>query len=232
MQSFPVVIPAAGIGSRMQAATAKQYLLIGSKTILEHTIELMLAHKNIALVLVVLHPEDTIFTSLAIAKHPKVVSVVGGAERVDSVLQGLLYLQALGKYEQVLVHDAARPCLQKSDLDKLISACSPNKFGILAVPVADTIKQANCGNHNAHTIHKTIDRSLLWQAQTPQFSSLNILILAIEKALAEGAIITDEASALEYSGFEVLLVEGQTSNIKITRPSDLDLAQYYLQARC
>lgn len=213
----------------MLAPKAKQYLTIGDKTILEHTISTMLSHPNIAQVVVVLHPNDDIFETLEIAKRSDVISVCGGAERVDSVLKGLLYLQKQGQYEKVLVHDAARPCIQHADISKLITQCAPNKSGILAVPVADTIKQATSANSTS--ISKTIDRSTLWQAQTPQLSSINMLVEAIEKALTEGALITDEASALEYSNIEVLLVEGQTSNIKITRPSDLDLARYYLCAK-
>ena len=222
---LPVVIPAAGIGSRMQAQKAKQYLEIHSKTILEHTISLMLSHPNISKVIVVLHPDDTIFNHLAIADNKRVQTIIGGAERVDSVLAGLKYLASTTNDQQVLVHDAARPCLSHNDISKLIHACGTQNSGILAIPVADTIKQAE---PSKPLIKQTIDRSVLWQAQTPQLSNLALLIDAIESALREGATITDEASALEYAGVKVMLVEGQASNLKITRPADLALAEYYL----
>jgi 2-C-methyl-D-erythritol 4-phosphate cytidylyltransferase len=222
---LPVVIPAAGIGSRMQAQKAKQYLEIHSKTILEHTISLMLSHPNISKVIVVLHPDDTIFNDLAIADNERVQTIIGGAERVDSVLAGLKYLASTTNDQQVLVHDAARPCLSHNDISKLIHACGTQNSGILAIPVADTIKQAE---PSKPLIKQTIDRSVLWQAQTPQLSNLALLIDAIESALREGATITDEASALEYAGVKVMLVEGQASNLKITRPADLALAEYYL----
>lgn len=222
---LPVVIPAAGIGSRMQAPKAKQYLEIHSKTILEHTISLMLSHPNISKVIAVLHPDDTIFNHLAIADNKRVQTIIGGAERVDSVLAGLKYLASTTNDQQVLVHDAARPCLSHKDISKLIHACGTQNSGILAIPVADTIKQAE---PSKPLIKQTIDRSVLWQAQTPQLSNLALLIDAIESALREGATITDEASALEYAGVKVMLVEGQASNLKITRPADLALAEYYL----
>ena len=222
---LPVVIPAAGIGSRMQAPKAKQYLDINGKTIIEHTISLMLSHPNISNVLVVLHPDDTIFKNLAIANNERVKTVIGGAERVDSVLSGLKYLASTTNDSQVLVHDAARPCLSHQDISKLIHACGKQNSGILAIPVADTIKQSE---PSKSLIKQTIDRATLWQAQTPQLSNLALLISAIENALRDGATITDEASALEYAGTKVMLVEGQASNLKITRPADLELAEYYL----
>jgi len=242
MAPIPVIIPAAGIGSRMAAACAKQYLKLGNKTVLEHSIEVFLHNPRIASITLALHPNDTLFNTLAMAKHPRINVVVGGNERVDSVLNALRFIanKISDNPEQsawVMVHDAARPCLQQSDLDKLIDACmhdSNSCGGILAVPVADTIKQQASGANEHTLIDKTIDRTLLWQAQTPQMFKSHELLNAIEHALSaepSSAVITDEASAMELAAYKVQLVEGQSSNIKITRPSDLALAQFYLSTQ-
>jgi 2-C-methyl-D-erythritol 4-phosphate cytidylyltransferase len=242
---FPVVIPAAGIGSRMAAKQAKQYLPIQDKTILEHTLDLFLSQDNIGPIVVVLHPEDQIFEGLSVAAHANIHTVIGGQERVDSVLAGLSLLQDLGYTNHfVLVHDAARPCLEKNDLNKLINEClkasAKDEFisgAILACPVADTIKKslANKGNNTTNSaasiIESTVNRTGLWQAQTPQMFEVDELSKAIEIGLAKGYKLTDEASAIECIGKKVLLVEGPSSNIKITRPSDLPLALFYLSNR-
>lgn len=209
----------------MGASKAKQYLLLGDKTILEHTIELFLRHSKIGQIVVVLHPQDATFKTLSISKHDRVSAVTGGDERVDSVLAGLKHVHTHIESDWVLVHDAARPCLDHNDVDKLIEKSTQSNGGILAVPVADTIKQANA---HTNTIKATVDRSNLWQAQTPQMFPTLTLINVIEHALKEGVMITDEASAMEHSGHSVQLVEGQSSNIKVTRRADLALAQYYL----
>ncbi|MFT6268518.1 MAG: 2-C-methyl-D-erythritol 4-phosphate cytidylyltransferase [Alphaproteobacteria bacterium] len=225
----------------MAANKAKQYLSIQQKTILEHTVEVFLSHRDIGKIVVVLHPQDQIFATLSIANHPQVVAIVGGSERVDSVLAGLNFISNKHLATQfVLVHDAARPCINPSDITKLISQCtaiSPSDEAcgaILACPVTDTIKKAStekvtlANTQSTYVIDKTIDRSLLWQAQTPQMFMVNELIAAIELGLANGKKITDEASAMENMGNYVMLVEGPSSNIKITKPSDVALATFYL----
>ncbi len=228
--TYPVIIPAAGIGSRMQASCAKQYLKINDKTVLEHTVNSFITCPLVSDIIIVLHPDDILFETLSIANNPAIKAVVGGNERVDSVLQGLKALSAQQQQNWVLVHDAARPCLHQEDLAKLIKSCTTSEYagGILAVPVADTIKQQGI----ADTITATIDRSSLWQAQTPQMFIASQLISAIEANHNSNAAmqskITDEASAMEMSGFKVNLIEGRSSNIKITRPSDLQLAAFYL----
>ena len=226
--SYPVVIPAAGIGSRMAASTAKQYLKLGDKSILEHTIDVFLAHPKISNIVLVLHPQDNLFKSLSIATHPKIDTVIGGDERVDSVLAGLQFLAQQAEHDWVLVHDAARPCLCQQDITQLIEQSVQTQGGILAVRVIDTIKQAQ---KNTNVVDKTIDRTHLWQAQTPQMFPLALLIACIQKGLTNNATITDEASAIEYCQHSVSLIEGKPSNIKITRPCDMALANYYLSIR-
>ena len=232
VDTFTAVVPAAGIGSRMNSTVAKQYLSIGTQTVIEHTLNGLLSHPQIKRVVVVLHPQDKVFSTLPIAQDLRVQTVIGGAERVDSVLCGLqhcLSASPSNANEWVLVHDAARPCVTQAELDTLLACANHCDGAILAVPVVDTIKRSVGGQIDTDaSIEKTIDRSLLWQAQTPQFFPLNKLIDAIELAQHEGLIITDEASAMEHSNAEVKLIEGRSSNIKITRPSDLALAAFYL----
>ncbi|AIR63693.1 2-C-methyl-D-erythritol 4-phosphate cytidylyltransferase [Cedecea neteri] len=217
------VVPAAGIGSRMQTECPKQYLHIGDKTILEHTVASLMAHPRVGQVIVALSPNDTYFSSLPLATHPRVTVVTGGKQRADSVLAGL---QAAGDAEWVLVHDAARPCLHRDDLDNLLSITTSSKVGgILAAPVRDTMKRGEPGKG---LIAHTVDREDLWHALTPQLFPLELLRSCLLRALDEGATITDEASALEYCGFHPELISARADNIKVTRPEDLALAAFYL----
>lgn len=224
-QKIAVIIPAAGIGKRMASNQAKQYLKIGHMTVLEHTLKCFLSHDAVDTVVVVLNKEDKQFSKLDISYSSKIFTVIGGEERVDSVLAGLKFVKRLNNPSWVMVHDAARPCLQHADIDKLISTAFSSQGAILASPIVDTVKSANA---EQLSINKTIDRRLLWRALTPQMFKLNQLIDAIDLALTNQINITDEASAMEYSGYSVKLVEGSPSNIKITRPPDLSLANFYL----
>lgn len=217
------VVPAAGIGSRMQTECPKQYLHIGDKTILEHAVDSLMAHPRVGQVIVALSPNDTYFSSLPLATHPRVTVVTGGKQRADSVLAGL---QAAGNAEWVLVHDAARPCLHRDDLDNLLAITISSKVGgILAAPVRDTMKRGEPGKG---LIAHTVDREDLWHALTPQLFPLELLRSCLLRALDEGATITDEASALEYCGLHPELISGRADNIKVTRPEDLALAAFYL----
>jgi len=225
---YSVVVPAAGIGKRMQADCPKQYLHIAGKTIIEHTLTNLLEHNQVKRVIVVLNANDQSFAQLAIASHPRIEVVEGGQERCDSVLAGLNYLRE--DEEWVLVHDAARPCLAKSDLTALLQlADQGNIGGILASPVRDTMKRAYFSKKNEQSfIEHTESRENLWHALTPQFFNCVTLRRALDEAIKQNATITDEASAIEYIGEKVILVEGRASNIKITQPEDLLLAEFYL----
>lgn len=224
--SFPQVIavlPAAGIGSRMQADCPKQYLTIGHQTILEHAIHALLRHPRINQVIVAISPEDQQFKTLPIAQDPRVLVAEGGQQRADSVLAGL---QLAGNAHWVLVHDAARPCLHPDDLERLLAITAHTKVGgILAAPVRDTMKRAQVGQN---VIAHTVERQDLWHALTPQLFPLELLKICLQRALDEGADVTDEASALEHCGYHPLLVTGRSDNIKVTRPEDLALAAFYL----
>ena len=224
------VVPAAGVGSRMKADRPKQYLLVAGKAVLEHTVEKLLSHPNISKVVVAITEGDPYYPELAIANHPDVIRVDGGSERADSVLSGLRYVSTQRLSEWVLVHDAARPCVTHDDIDKLIEQCLlEDQGGILSAPVVDTMK---CAKENTCDdkveVKSTIDRSNLWHAFTPQMFKTKELKQAIEKAQINGLTITDEASAIESVGLPCQLISGRRDNIKITRPEDLVLADFYL----
>ena len=215
------IVPAAGIGSRMGADCPKQYLTLAGKTILEHTLGCLLSHPAIARVIVALAPHDEWFEQLAVAADPRSLRVEGGIERAYSVLNALHVAQ--GKW--VLVHDAARPCLCHGDLDKLIATAMACDGAILGSRVRDTMKRTD----GAGNIVATVEREQLWHALTPQMFPTGTLKRALEEGLALGALITDEASAMERAGFTVKMVEGRADNIKVTRPEDLSLAELFLQ---
>ena len=215
------IVPAAGIGSRMGADWPKQYLTLAGKTILEHTLGCLLSHPAIARVIVALAPHDEWFEQLAVAADPRVLRVEGGSERAYSVLNALHVVE--GKW--VLVHDAARPCLTQGDLDALIASAMACDGAILGSRVRDTMKRTD----GAGNIVATVEREQLWHALTPQMFPTGTLKRALEEGLALGALITDEASAMERAGFTVKMVEGRADNIKVTRPEDLSLAELFLQ---
>lgn len=219
--SFSVVIPAAGIGKRVGADIPKQYLTILDKTIIEHSIAPFLAHPDIKKVIVSIAKNDQWFKTLSVAQHPKLTIVEGGKERVDSVLNAL---RTLSNNDYILVHDAARPCLQTSDIDKLISHARTTKTGaMLACRVRDTMKRTNQNNQIKHTV----ERQNLWHALTPQMFNNQLLITAISN-IDEQHLITDEASAIELAGGSVTIIEGRSDNLKVTQSEDLLLAEFYL----
>ena len=222
------VIPAAGIGERVGSSIPKQYLQIVGKTILQHAINPFVGHGRIAGITVALHPEDTHFATLGIgaAASDKVHTVIGGVTRTHSVLKALESIEAqLVKDDFVLVHDAARPCLTNNDLDLLIDTCFAHEVGgIIGSRVADTLKHVEKNN-----IVSTLDRENIWRAYTPQMFRFGLLQSAIQKAFKDNVCITDEASALEYIGYQPCMVEGDARNIKVTTVEDISLAEIFLQ---
>jgi len=225
--SFVAIVPAAGVGKRMQANCPKQYLDINNESILSHTVMRLLSHPLINQVILALGEDDQYFAESQLAHHKGVIRVKGGAERVDSVLSGLRAVDG-DKYPWVLVHDAARPCVTHEDINKLIEQClKQNSGGILATPVRDTMKRGAC-IEGVDNIEHTVDREQLWHALTPQFFKTEELRFAINQALKNGLTITDEASAIELANLPSLLVSGNSENIKITHPNDLALAEFYI----
>ena len=235
LPELTIVIPAAGIGKRMQAAQAKQYLTLHGKTIIEHTIERFLNLPFVATVVVALAKDDVLFEQLTVAKHNKIVIVDGGKERADSVLNGLSYAEKQNS-DWVLVHDAARPCVSSEDIINLYNTCiKSNSAGILASPVRDTMKRSVLSEIGANVaISETVDRTNMWHALTPQCAKTAELKQAISSQVDDSGWvnkkITDEASALELAKKPVLLVEGSVKNLKVTMPEDLELAEFYLSS--
>lgn len=217
---FWLIVPAAGIGSRMQADCPKQYLKVDNKTILEHTLEVFLKHPRLRQIVLPLAASDQWWPQTALAGHRQIVPVAGGRERADSVLAGLRALPTLGAGENdwVLVHDAARPLLQQDDLQNLLESLQADPVGgLLACQARDTLKLADERGRS----RDTLPREQIWHALTPQMFRLQALTDALEAALADGVAVTDEASAMEWRGHAPRLVAGRSDNIKVTRPEDL-----------
>ncbi len=220
------VVPAAGVGARMGAPVPKQYLTVAGATVLEHSLRALLACDRIVGLVVALGPGDERGRGLPALGDPRVQVVTGGEQRSDSVLAGLESLARCAEPgDWVLVHDAARPCLETADVERLIErVTATGTGGLLAEPIADTVKQAGPDG----LVLRTLDRSTLWRAQTPQAFRLDLLREALAGATRRELVITDEASAMELAGHPVQLVPGPASNLKITLPGDLELAAFYL----
>lgn len=227
---FWAIVPAAGAGKRMDTAIPKQYLPLGDKTVLEHTLDTLLSCQRLAGVILVLSPGDERWVEIQhrYSKQP-LDTVTGGAERCHSVLNGLDYLAArTSDADWALVHDAARPCVRIEDIERLITTLEgTSEGGLLGVPVADTMKRVD----EDVSISGTVDRNGLWHAFTPQMFRVGALRAALQQAIDQGQQVTDEASAMELAGYRPRMVQGARDNIKITVPSDLALAAFYLQSR-
>jgi 2-C-methyl-D-erythritol 4-phosphate cytidylyltransferase len=220
------LIPAAGVGARMAAASPKQYLSINGKPMLRHTLDAFLASELIAHTYVVVSAADGYIDGvLPEAGADAAVTVLrcGGATRMESILNGLRAMRdAVGDDDLVLVHDAARPGLTPSLIARLITEAGANPAGgLLALPVVDTVKTTGTGQT------ATIPRDGMWLAQTPQMFRYALLEHALSTA-ADPKAITDDASAVELLGLSPQLVEGHPRNLKVTLPSDIRIAEMYL----
>lgn len=224
---FFAVIPAAGIGRRVGGDRPKQYLEIAGRTVLEWTVSRIATFERVRRVVIPVAADDDYFTPLACRLPAKCSAVVGGAERCHSVLNGLDALAGEAAPDDwVLVHDAARPCVQESEIERLIGELENHDCGgLLGVPVRDTLKRCDAQG----SVVDTLDRTGLWQAQTPQMFRFALLRSSLEAALADGALVTDEAQAVERAGHRPRVVLGHTDNLKITHPDDLEAANRILQ---
>lgn len=230
-----VVIPAAGVGKRMQLELPKQYLRINNKTVIEHTLDCFFDHEHVAGVVVALNLSDPYWKDLEVhSKDKPLYTVDGGENRSDSVIRGLDFLNdtiGLDKDSWVMVHDAVRPCLNKSDIDSLLTLCDSEVIGgLLASPVRDTMKRAveNSKNAKEKKVLATESRENLWHAQTPQMFRLDELKNSLQHCKDQNLTITDESSAMENIGHQPILVEGSHNNIKVTHPSDFELVTLLL----
>ena len=224
MSKYFALVPAAGSGSRMGVERPKQYLELAGRPLIHHTLAALCAHEAIGQVCVVLSPGDEWWPSFDwSALGEKLVPLFcGGATRAESVTNGLAAMAGnVAPEDWVLVHDAARPCLARRHLDALVAELADDPVGgILAVPVADTLKRAGDGQR----IAETVPRDGLWQAQTPQMFRHGLLLSALRNA----PVVTDEASAIEAAGHAPKLVAGDMTNLKVTYPLDLHLAELIL----
>lgn len=222
------VVPAAGSGRRMGAATAKQYLMLRGRPLLAHALAPLLGCRRIEAVVLVVAPDDTRWQE-AISPGPRILTAPGGAERCHSVLNGLEALaDRAADDDWVLVHDAARPCLPAADVEALFEQLEQDPVGgLLALPLADTLKRAD----DEHRVAATVPREGLWRALTPQMFRYGLLRQALAAAVAAGDCVTDEAAAIERAGHRPALVAGSGANLKVTTPADLALAEAVLRAR-
>ncbi|MEY2853964.1 MAG: hypothetical protein RL030_1096 [Pseudomonadota bacterium] len=222
-----LVMPAAGSGRRF-GGTPKQYHLLRGQALIEWSLAPFLSDPRCKGIVVALAAGDERFAALACAADVRVRTVTGGAERADSVLAGLAALGAAVD-ECVLVHDAARPCVTRAEIDALLAAGADNEDGaLLALPVADTLKRSTTPEGTA-LVAATAPREGLWRALTPQLFRLGLLRRALESAAAAGRQPTDEAQAVEWLGLSPRLVAGSLQNFKVTEPGDLTLAAAVLQ---
>ncbi len=220
------VVPAAGAGRRMQSTCPKQYLKLDEYTVLEHTLQRLLAFPLIKKIVVVVSPEDECFQDLTVMQSDRIIVAEGGAERYLSVVNGLTALNDIAADDDwVMVHDAARPCVRIPDLQKLVDEVGDDAVGgLLACSVSDTIKRECTGQR----IGETVERHDLWHAMTPQMFRKQALQNALTAAINSNFAVTDDASAIELAGFSPKLVLGHSDNIKITRQEDLALAAFLL----
>ncbi len=219
MAIFHALVPAAGFGARMGQEIPKQYLALAGQPMIAHALATLCACQKISTVFVVLSADDTQFQQYDFSRFGDKLQPLycGGATRAESVLNGLLAAE-LESDDWLLVHDAARPCLTQAQLNKLISELSEDAVGgLLAVPVADTLKRAD----KAGRVLRTESREQLWQAQTPQMFRAGLLASALQQCKD----VTDDASAIEALGFQPKLIASEASNFKVTYPQDLLLAE-------
>lgn len=208
----------------MGAELPKQYLNIAGRTVIEHALRAFLARAECRGIIVVLAADDRRFAELSLAREPRIRTVIGGAERADSVRAGLAALKEAAPSDWVLVHDAARPCLSDEDLAALLEGLQHDAVGgLLAAPVVDTLKRADETGH----VQSTVDRTSLWHALTPQMFRYEVL----SRALAAGRGATDESQAVEALGLRPRIVCGSGENLKVTVPGDLVRAERVLVAR-
>jgi 2-C-methyl-D-erythritol 4-phosphate cytidylyltransferase len=226
-----LVIPAAGSGRRFSAHVPKQYAALGASTVIEHALAPFESDPDCAGIAVAIAADDTFWPAVAARRTRLVETAEGGKQRAHSVRNALRALFARVRDDDwIMVHDAARPCFSAEDLALLKKELAPHEVGgLLAVPLADTLKRA--AEANVAEVAATIDRSGLWRAATPQVFRFGVLMRALDAALAADRIPTDEAQAVEWAGLRPRLIAGRADNIKVTTTDDLKLATAILALR-
>jgi 2-C-methyl-D-erythritol 4-phosphate cytidylyltransferase len=216
------VVAAAGRGERFGGRAPKQYASLLGRPVLSWSLRTLLAEPSIDGIMVAIADDDRRFARLPEARDPRVHRCGGGARREMSVASALRALEPeLRDRDWVLVHDAARPCLQRSDLSRLCSAVADDAIGgLLAVPLGDTLKASGSDQR----CDRTVPRADLWRALTPQMFRYGVLRRALALCLERERSVTDESAAVELLGLRPKLIAGRSDNIKITHPADLALA--------
>jgi 2-C-methyl-D-erythritol 4-phosphate cytidylyltransferase len=229
---YYLVIPAAGSGRRLASTIPKQYADLGSSTVIEHALAPFEADPDCAGIVIAIASNDPTWPAIA-ARRPRAIEVAaGGAERAHSVQSALRSLATRARADEwVMVHDAARPCFARSDLERLKHELAGDGVGgLLAMPLADTLKRGAAGVDRP-LVEATIERAGLWRASTPQVFRLGLLRDALDAALAAGKLPTDEAQAMEWAGHAPRLIAGRADNIKVTTADDLALARAIIASR-
>ncbi|MCR2747560.1 2-C-methyl-D-erythritol 4-phosphate cytidylyltransferase [Limnobacter parvus] len=219
------LVPAGGAGRRFGGKTPKQYAILGAHTVLEHSVQALLADPRVEKVFVVVAQGDSTAESLFEGNLQVKCLPVAGAERANTVLNALNHLLQnfmVNETDWILVHDAARPGLSPIALKTLMDQASEHVVGgLLAVPVADTLKRVVVAEEGEVIAQHTVPRDQLWAAQTPQMFRAQALNMAISECLYKGLALTDDASAIETMGIGPLIVPGHVENMKITQADDL-----------
>jgi 2-C-methyl-D-erythritol 4-phosphate cytidylyltransferase len=227
-----LVIPAAGSGRRLAANVPKQYAALGSATVIEHALAPFEVDPDCAGIVVAIAANDAVWPLIAARRSRTIEVAPGGAERAHSVQAALHSLASRARADDwVMVHDAARPCFSRADLERLKQELAGDEVGgLLAMPLADTLKRGAIGASRP-MVEATIARAGLWRAATPQVFRLGLLREALDAALAADRLPTDEAQAMEWAGHAPRLIEGSTDNIKVTTADDLALVRAIIASR-
>jgi len=223
------IVPAAGIGRRMRAKVPKQYLNLNGRPIIETSLARISSLTYVRQIVVMLNPEDTVWPTLGLEQNPKIVCQYGGENRYQTVLNGLRYLSSQAHDDDwVLVHDAARPCVRRSDIDTLFEQIADHPVGgLLGAPVDNTLKRID----GQQEVSGTVDRAEVWNAFTPQVFRFRLLLDALDTVDKGQKTVTDESTAVEALGYRPKMVPGNRDNIKITHPNDLNLAAQILSSQ-
>jgi 2-C-methyl-D-erythritol 4-phosphate cytidylyltransferase len=232
------LVPCAGVGARAGGRLPKQYQSVAGKPMIEHSLRALQAVERLHRILVVLAPDDSLFPQNLADLAQTHVCYQGGATRADTVRNGLQVLQQMGcqPNDWVLVHDAARCLIRPEWINRLMDACQSDAVGgLLATPVADTLKSAlvtlsgQSGIAQPARVKATVSREDKWAAQTPQMFRWGMLHKALAQAAEHNQLITDESSAMEALGYAPILVHGALENFKVTYPDDFALAEVLLR---
>jgi 2-C-methyl-D-erythritol 4-phosphate cytidylyltransferase len=223
-QNISVVIVAGGRGTRMKSDTPKQYMVLGGKTVAEHSFDLFLEMAEVKEVVVVCAEEYRPFFERK-GCNKRIAFAEPGARRQDSVYSGLCELNS--EETLVCVHDAARPCIEETGVRAVFAAADECGAAFLGLPSKYTLKQCD----EDGVVVQTLDRSVVWEAQTPQVVQRSVLSLGLERALREGITVTDDAAAAELAGCPVRCVRGAEANIKITTPEDLVFVEGFIRGK-